>query len=89
MESTQEILVVFLASALAVFLFLGIILMIICIKIANKVKHITEKAEHFSEKAEDIAEFLSKSAVPLAVAKFVAVVSDYSKSRNSKKSRKG
>jgi len=89
MENAQEILVVFLASALAVFLVLGIILLIICIKIANKVKHITERAEQFSEKAENIAEFLSKSAMPLAVAKFVAVVSEIFKNRDSKKSRKG
>lgn len=88
MENAQEILVVFLSVALAVFLILGIILFIICIKIANRIKRISEKAEAISGKAENIAEFLSKSAVPLAAGKIIAVVTEVFKRSDSKRRRK-
>lgn len=76
MENAQEILVVILSSFMALFLLLGIILIAICIKIANHVKHITEKAEAISDRAEDIADFFSKAATPLAIGKIISTVKD-------------
>ncbi len=88
MENAFEILVVILSAALAVFLVLGIILIIICIKIANRIKRISEKAEAISGKAENIADFLSKSAVPLAAGKIIAVITEVFNVRSGKRKKK-
>lgn len=88
MENTMEILVIFLSAALAIFLTLGIILLVICIKIANRIKRISEKAETISGKAENIAEFLSRSAVPLAAGKIIAVMTELFNVRGSKRKRR-
>jgi hypothetical protein len=76
MENAQEILVVFLSTALAIFLVLGIVLLVICIKIANHIKRISEKAEHITDRAEDIADFFGKAATPMAIGKIITSVKD-------------
>lgn len=88
MENAFEILVIFLSAALTLFLVLGIILLIICIKIADRIKRVSEKAEAISGKAENIAEFLSKSAVPLAAGKIIAVITEVLNGRGRKRKRK-
>lgn len=88
MENAQEILVIFLSTALAIFLTLSIVLLVICIKIANHIKHISEKAEVITDKAEDIAEFFGKAATPLAVGKLITVISDVFRGNNGKKRRR-
>lgn len=87
MENAQEILVVFLSTALAIFLLLSIILLVIIIKIANHVKSIIEKAETVADRAEDIADFFSKAATPLAIGKIIASVKDAFTSRSNKRKR--
>lgn len=76
MENAQEILVVILSTALAIFLALGIALLIICIKIAQRVKRITENAEAISDKAENLAEFLQSAASPMVIGRIISSVSD-------------
>ncbi|GEM_PF-2047396 len=96
MTNAYEILVIILSVALAAFLVLAIILLMICIKIANHIKHITERAESFSDKAENIAEFLSKSTYSLIAGKFIATIIEVftgaiSKNKNNenKKTKRG
>lgn len=88
MENAQTILVIFLSTALGLFLTLGIILFVICIKIANRIKRISEKAEAISDKAENIAEFLTRSAAPLAGAKIIALVTELFRGKKSKRKKK-
>ncbi len=89
MENAQEILVVFLSTALAIFLLLSIILLVICIKIANHIKRISEKAELITDKAENIAEFVSKAATPLAMGKIITSITEVFRGRTGKKKRRG
>lgn len=72
----QTILVIFLSTALAVFLVLGIILLSFLIQITQKVKAITEKAERATEKAEDAVEFIRQATVPMTIARLVSTVVD-------------
>jgi len=81
MENAQEILVIFLSTTLAIFLLLGIMLLVICIKIANHIKRISEKAEAITDRAEDIADFFSKAGTPLAVGKIISSVTDMIRKR--------
>lgn len=88
MENAQTILVVILSSALAVFLILGIVLLTLCIKIANHIKHISEKAEDIVDKAEDVADFFSKAATPMALGRIISSVADNVFGRGKKNKRR-
>lgn len=76
MTDAETILVVFLSTALAVFLVLGIVLLAFLIDIAQRIRRITIKAEHLADKAEAAAEFMQKAAVPLALNKLVSAVKE-------------
>lgn len=78
----EQILVIFLSTALAIFLFLGIVLTIICIKIAKNVRSITQRAEAITEKAESVADFVEWATTPMAIGRFVTIVTDAVLHRN-------
>ncbi len=88
MGDAQTILVVILSAALAVFLILNIIFLVIAIKIANHIKRISAKAELITDRAETVADFMSKAATPMAIGKIIANVSDAIFSRNKSSRRK-
>lgn len=88
MENALEVLIIILSATLTIFLLLGIVLLVICIRITKSIKHVTEKAEHISDKAENITEFLSKSAMPLAAGKFIAVITEIFRGNKSKSKRR-
>jgi len=85
MSTAEQILVIFLSAALAVFLTLGIVLLILCIKIAQHVKRISAKAEELTDKAESVAEFFSKAATPMAVGRMIALAAERLFGRKGKK----
>jgi hypothetical protein len=85
MSTAEQILVIFLSVALATFLTLGIVLLVLCIKIANHVKRISAKAEELTDKAESVAEFFSKAATPMAVGRIIATAAERFFGRKSKK----
>ena len=58
----ERILVIILATALAVFLVLGIIVLSLLIKILKNVRHITERAETMSESFIAVGEAIRKTA---------------------------
>lgn len=86
MENAEQILVVILSGALALFLILGITVLVKVIQILNHIKHLTEKAEQIADKAEAVSEFFQASAGPAAIAKLVGnIVSTMnSKSKNKR-----
>lgn len=76
MENAQTILVIILSGFLGVFLLLGIILLSLCIKIANKIKHITEKAEQVVDQAENIGEFFKKASGSFSLVRLVSHIAN-------------
>lgn len=80
----EEVLVIFLSSFLALFLLLGVILLALCIKIANHVKRISEKAENLVDRAEGVADFFSMAAAPLTVGKVINSVAEVFRSKGKK-----
>lgn len=76
MGNAEEILVVVLASALALFLLLAIVATVKIIQILNHLKTISEKAERLASTAESVGEFFKYTAGPAAFAKFVANVTE-------------
>lgn len=88
MEDSTRILVIFLSCALAVFLILGVFVLIKVLQILIYIKQISEKAVNLADKAEAVGEFFEKSATPLAVAKLIAKTVDGFLGRKRRKSKR-
>lgn len=71
MNGAERVLVVVLASALAVFLILAIAATILTINILNHIKRIADKAESIADKAEAVSILFQKSAGPLAIGRLI------------------
>lgn len=85
MENAETILVVILASFLALFLLLGIIATVKIIQVLNHLKHISEKAEVIADKAEAVGDFISHAAAPVAIGNLIANISDIVFKKSKKK----
>lgn len=76
MENAETILVVILSSFLAIFLFLGIILLIKALQLASQMKRIANKAEHVVEKAESIGDFFERASGTFSVGRMLSNVAN-------------
>ena len=86
MNTTEQVLLIILASALAVFLVLSIVIAVKTIQIMNHLKRLTEKAEGIADKAEAVTSFFQASAGPVAITKLVAnIVSTINAKHNKSK----
>lgn len=74
MENAEQILVVILSGMLALFLLLGIVVLVKVVQILNHIKRLTEKAEQIADKAEAVSEFFQATAGPAAIAKLIGNV---------------
>jgi hypothetical protein len=85
METSQQILVIILSTALAVLLVLCIAIAIMAIKLLQAVKRVADKAEHIVESAEHVSEAFSRATGSAALFKvignIVSLVSKTSKKR--------
>jgi cell division protein FtsL len=91
MDTSQDILVIILSTALAVLLVLAITIAVLIVKLLQTIKRITTKAEHVIETAEHVSEAFSNVSGPLALFRVVRNVADMvSKHKSdSRKDKKG
>lgn len=75
-NTSLEILVIILSATLALFLILGIVLIIKLIQIASGLKRITVKAEEVVDKAEAVTELFEKTAAPIAIGRLLSNITD-------------
>lgn len=68
MDGAAGVLAIILGIALAVFLTLSIILMVLLIRVTTQIKRLTESAERTVHKAEDAVQNVTRFATPIAVA---------------------
>ena len=73
MNTSEQILVIFLSTFLAIFLLLGIIVLAKMITVMNRLDRITEKVENITDKAEAIAETLGSTGLSAIVTKNFAM----------------
>lgn len=73
-SNSESILLIILASFLALFLVLGCIVLIKVIQVLNHLKSISEKAEKLADSAEHVGEFFKYSAGPAALAKLLSSI---------------
>ncbi len=85
MENAETILVIILASFLALFLILAIVATVKIIQIVDHLKRISEKAEAIADKAEDAASFFSKAAGPAMIGNLLANIADIVSKKSKKK----
>jgi hypothetical protein len=89
METSQDILVIILATVLAVLLVLSIVVAVLVIKLLGAVKRITDKAEHVIDTAEHVGEVFSNATGSLALFKIVRNVADMVAKHSSNTKKKG
>lgn len=69
--TATEILVILLSSFLALFLFIGIVLAVLLIRITRQIKRVTDSAERTATSIEHVVSGAEKIATPAMVAKLV------------------
>ena len=72
MDTATHVLVIFLSAFLALFLLLGIIVLIQVIRLLRLIQHIAEKAEAIIQTAESVGTVFKNVSGPLAVVKVVS-----------------
>lgn len=76
LTTTEQALLIILSAALAVFLILGIILLVYLIRAAKKVNIIVDKAEILTEKAEHVSQFFERTAPVVAITRLFGNIAE-------------
>lgn len=87
--SSQELLVIILTIALAVFLILAIVVAIQLIRILHHIDHISERAEDVADNIANVSDQVKRGFKPMAAVGMVADVVAKFMGNKSNKKRKG
>ena len=71
LTTAEQIILIILAAALAIFIILGIIALVYIIKLVASLRHIARKAEQVVESAEAVGSVLKNASGPLALFRFL------------------
>ena len=71
LSTTQQVLLVILASALSIFIILAIVVAIMVIRLLIVIKLVTSKAEHLIESAEAVGQVFKKASGPAGILSIV------------------
>ncbi|MET1033056.1 MAG: hypothetical protein ABWX94_00990 [Candidatus Saccharimonadales bacterium] len=85
LSTAQQILVIILASALAIFLVLSIVAAVMVVRLLAMLRMVANKAEHIIESVESVGDVFRKTAGPLGVFRFVRSIVDMVGSHNQDK----
>ena len=84
LTTAQQILVIFLVTALGIFLVLGIVIAALVIRLLATLRIIAGKAEHLIESAEAVGNVFKTAAGPLGVFRFLHGVMDMVRAKQDK-----
>jgi hypothetical protein len=87
MDTAQQILVIFLSTALAIFLVLAITIAIMVLRLVKSAQEIAQKAGRVVNSAESLTETLRNSAGSFAALKFARVIANAFMERHSQKKK--
>jgi cell division protein FtsL len=85
--TTEQILLIILATTLAIFLIISIIAGIKIIQILNHIKNISKKAESIADKADAVSTLFQNTAGPIAFTKLVSNIFNSHRQSNKGKSK--
>ncbi len=72
--TTEQWLLIILSAALAVFLILGITVLIYTVQIMQRLKRVAERAEDIADSVEETAEMFRKGSGPVSFIKVIAQI---------------
>ena len=70
LSTTQQVLVVILSTALAIFLILSIVIAAMVIQLLTTLRNLADKAERVVQSAENVGEIIKNVITPMSVLKF-------------------
>lgn len=76
MQNAETVLVIFLSTALAFFLFLSIFLVINLMRLVKKLNELADAAGEVVHNMESASQLLKKAAGPMAAGKFLVNIAD-------------
>ncbi|HEU4914511.1 MAG TPA: hypothetical protein VFT16_03870 [Candidatus Saccharimonadales bacterium] len=76
LSTVQQIILVILASALAIFLILAVAIAVMILRLLKTIRMIADKAEKVIETAESVGEVFKKAAAPAGVFHFIQGIVD-------------
>jgi hypothetical protein len=79
------VLVIILSITLAIFLVIGIVLLVYLIKLVNQVRVITAKADAIVDDVEAVSDFFRKTAAPVAIGNLVSNIVSMVNDRRKRK----
>ncbi len=89
MNTTEQILLVILAAALAVFLILSIVVAIQTIRLMKTLQRVANRAQEFVDSAEKTADLVKSAVGQLSIMRFVQNVVNMVQKRADKGNKKG
>jgi len=89
LTTVQQILLIILTTALAVFLILAIVVAVMIIKLVKTLRMIADKAEKVVITAENVGEVFKQAATPLGVLRFVQGLVDVVAKHKKGKPKRG
>jgi 5,10-methylene-tetrahydrofolate dehydrogenase/methenyl tetrahydrofolate cyclohydrolase len=85
MNTAEQIILLILAGALAVFIILGIVLVSMTIRLVKTIQIVADKAEKVIESAESVSTMVGNAVGKLSLLNFVHSVLDMAHSKHRKK----
>jgi hypothetical protein len=89
MSTTEQILVVFLSTALAIFLVIAIIAGIYAIRLLKTINRVAEKAEGFVDSAEAVGDMVRQTVGAMSITRMVKGIINFVHHKQSEGKNKG
>lgn len=85
MDTTEKVIMVILATALAIFLILAIVSVILVIRVLKSVNRVTKKAEQLIDSAETVGKIFKQTAEQMSFMRLLRNVADMVGQRHREK----
>jgi hypothetical protein len=82
LSTAQQIILIILASALAIFLILSVAIAVMIVRLIKTIRMIVEKAERVIESAEAVGDVFKKAAGPMSILRFIQGVMDHKRAND-------
>jgi hypothetical protein len=82
LSTVQQIILIILASALAIFLILSVAIAVMVIRLVKTIRVIADKAERVVESAEAVGDVFKKAAGPMGILRFIQGVMEHKRAND-------
>ena len=82
LSTAQQIILIILASALAIFLILSVAIAVMVVRLIKTIRTIVEKAERVVESAEAVGDVFKRAAGPMSILRFIQGVMEHKRAND-------